>query len=64
VENFLVNLITQTVNYNNAKIIPYLQILKGLFIFFMGIAVFAGTFRLIGLVLIIESVRPEKWDYN
>lgn len=44
------------------KLYPYLLILFGLFVlFFMGFAEVSCVCLLIGIVMIIESVWPEKW---
>lgn len=44
------------------KFYPYLLILLGLFLlFFVGKAEVAGVCILIGVVMIIESIWPEKW---
>lgn len=41
---------------------PYFLILIGLFIlFFMDMAPVAGVFFLLGIVMVIESIWPEKW---
>ena len=45
------------------KISPYLLILVGLLIlFFLGLAPAAGVCFLIGMVMIVESIWPEKWE--
>ncbi len=42
---------------------PYLLILFGLLVlFFMGMAEVAGICLLIGIVMVIESIWPEKWE--
>ena len=47
---------------NMKKLYPYLLILFGLFVlFFMGFAEVSCVCLLIGIVMIIESVWPEKW---
>jgi len=44
------------------KLSPYLLILFGLFVlFFMGMAEVAIVCFLIGIVMAIENVWPEKW---
>lgn len=41
---------------------PYLLILLGLFLlFYLGQAIPAGVFFLIGTVMIINRLWPEKW---
>lgn len=43
--------------------LPYLLILLGLFILFMiQQAIAAGICFLIGIVMIIEHIWPEKWE--
>lgn len=45
------------------KISPYFLILFGLLLlFYMGKAIPAGVCILIGIVMIIEKVWPEKWE--
>lgn len=48
------------------KYSPYLIILFGFFVFFVflfiGQATVAGGCFLIGIVMIIERIWPEKWD--
>lgn len=45
------------------KYSPYLIILFGLFVFlFIGQAAVAGGCFLIGIVMIIERIWPEKWE--
>ena len=45
------------------RLLPYLVFLVGLFLlFYMGMAVYAGIFLLLGIVMIIESIWPEKWE--
>lgn len=45
------------------KLLPYLVLLVGLFLlFYMGMAVYAGVFLLLGIVMVIESIWPEEWE--
>lgn len=45
------------------KLLPYLLILLGLFLLlFIGLAIPAGVCLLLGIVLTIESIWPEKWE--
>ncbi len=45
------------------KFLPYFLILLGFFLLFiMSQAVSAGICFLIGVVMIINSMWPEKWD--
>ena len=47
------------------KLSPYLIILLGLFLlFFLGQAEASGVCMLMGIVMVIESIWPEKWDAN
>lgn len=42
---------------------PYLLILLGLFLlFFLGQALVAGVFILLGIVIVIEKKWPEQWE--
>ena len=44
------------------KLLPYLLILLGLLLlFFLGQALAAGVCFLIGIVMLFEKIRPEKW---
>lgn len=44
------------------KLYPYLLILLGLFLLlFIGQALVAGSCILIGIVMVIERIWPEKW---
>ena len=44
------------------KIAPYFLILLGLFILFLiGQPIPAGIILLLGIVMIIEQIWPEKW---
>ena len=46
-------------------ICPYLLILVGLlFLFFMDMAPVAGVFFLLGIVIVVENIWPEKWGTN
>lgn len=45
------------------KTIPYLLIFFGLFLlFFLGNAQLSGISLLIGIVMVIDSIWPEKWS--
>ena len=45
------------------KTYPYLLILLGLFILFvMEQAIVAGVLLLLGIVMAVEDIWPEKWD--
>ena len=45
------------------KLTPYLLILLGLLILLIiGVAPVAGVCILLGIVMIIESIWPEKWE--
>lgn len=44
------------------KLLPYLLILCGLFVlFFINNGAVAGVPILIGIVMILESIWPERW---
>lgn len=45
------------------KSTPYLLILIGLLLlFFLGMALQAGVCQLLGIVMVIEKLWPEKWE--
>ncbi len=45
------------------KLYPYLLILLGLFLLlFIGQSLVAGACILIGIVMVIECIWPEKWE--
>ncbi len=45
------------------KLYPLLLILFGLFLLFViGLAEVAGVCILVGIVMIFESIWPEKWE--
>ena len=45
------------------KLLPYLLILFGLLLLFIiGQAIPAGVCFLIGIVMILERIWPEKWE--
>lgn len=45
------------------KFSPYLLILLGLLIlFFIGQPIAAGVCLLLGIVMVLESIWPEKWE--
>ena len=47
---------------NISHLFPYLLILFGLIILFQfGQGPVAGVFVLIGIVMVVESIWPEKW---
>ena len=47
------------------KLYPLLLILFGLFLlFFIGLAEVAGVCILVGIVMIFESIWPEKWEID
>ncbi len=44
-------------------LLPYLLIAFGLFVLFMtDFAPFAGVCILVGIVIIVERIWPEKWE--
>lgn len=50
-------------NHNFKKISPYLILFLGvLLLFFLGKAVPAGVCFMLGIVMIIERIWPEKWN--
>lgn len=47
------------------KIIPFLLIILGLFVLlFIGVAEVAGVCLLLGIVMILLEIWPEKWEAN
>ena len=47
------------------KLYPFLLIFFGLFILFIvGQPIVAGVCILLGIVMIFESIWPEKWEAN
>lgn len=45
------------------KTTPFVFILLGLFLlFYMGIEIPAGVCLLLGIVMIVEHIWPEKWE--
>lgn len=46
-------------------VVPYLLIIIGLLaLFFNNSAILAGPLILLGIVMIIETLWPEKWDVD